>query len=286
MPPVLMERRNMYVAKVWDRQPTKEELKKKFVLLFDARASYLSVCSSLQVGRGRVEYRENPEFDPNLPGLWLARAPQWEHWGCFDPFGPRKDDGSPRWYQTPTLAYAAKDLKADIEVVEAWVWPDHYRMLESWYRQLATARKTLAPGTDELVAATLKDTYTNSIGLFNSDHLRGKPEFSTEDSDTFLPNVQQAALAAQQANLVRTITRVGEAHSMWPIAVKTDMLAYVTDDPDFFTAVPGLKMEKDLGNFKPEGAALAEDVFAQLRPGKRWFPTAGFFTPAEEWGEK
>ncbi|MFE0107470.1 hypothetical protein ACFWYM_44875, partial [Streptomyces sp. NPDC059009] len=286
MPPILMERRNMYVAKVWDRQPTKQELDKRFVLLFDARASYLSVCSSLRVGRGRVEHRENPaEFDPVMPGLHLARLSKWEHWGCFDPFGPRREDDSPRWYQTPTLAYAQKDLGAEFEILESWVWPDHYRMLESWYRQLATARKSLTSGTDELVAATLKDTYTNSIGLFNSDHLRGRPELGTTDSDTFLPNVQQAALAAQQANLVRTIMRVGETHDMWPIAVKTDMLAYVTDDPCFATAVPGLKMEKDLGNFKPEGAAHAADIFTRLRPGKRWFPTASAFTPAEEWGE-
>ncbi|MCW8383964.1 hypothetical protein [Streptomyces justiciae] len=284
LPELLMERRNMYVAKVWDRQPTAEECKMRFVLLFDARASYLSVTSSLKVGRGKIEHRVRPEFDPEIPGLWLARAPKWEHWGCFDPFGPRREDGA-RLYLTPTLAYAHKDLKADIEVEEAWVWPDRYRMLESWYRQLSTARKTLAPGTDETVAATLKDVYTNAVGLFNSDHLRGRPEYGTQDSDLFRPDVQQAVLAAQQANLVRTITRIGEQHKMWPIAVKTDMLAYVTDDPDFATAVPGLKMEANLGNFKPEGAALAEDVFAHLKGGaaRGWFPTASAFMPAEEW---
>ncbi|MET9162094.1 hypothetical protein ABZX56_30600 [Streptomyces parvulus] len=284
MPPLLMERRNMYVAKVWDRQPTAEERKKKFILLFDARASYLSVTSSLRAGRGRVVHLDNPEFDPNLPGLWFTQAPRWEHWGCFDPFGPRRDGEGARWYQTPTLAYAHKDLKADLEITEAWVWPDHYRILESWYRQLATARKTLAPSLDETVSSTLKDVYTNSIGLLNSDHLRGRPEYGTEDSETFRPDVQQAVLAAQQANLVRTITRVGEASGMWPIAVKTDMLAYATDNPDFTTAVPGLKMEAALGNFKPEGGALASEVFARLQGNAQrgWFPTASAFLPAAE----
>ncbi|MGW2865596.1 hypothetical protein [Streptomyces sp. NPDC001205] len=285
MPPILMERRNLYVAKVWDRQPTKEELLMRYVLLFDSRASYLSVCGALNVGRGPVEHRTTPVFDPNMPGLWLARAPEGAHWGTFDVFGPRKDDGSPRWYATPTLAYAQKDLKADVEVSEAWVWPDYYRMLEPWYKQLRTARQALVSSADPLVAATLKDTYTNSIGLFNSDHLRGDPSAGTADSMTFRPDIQQAIVAAQQANLTRTIMRVGNEHGMWPIAVKTDMLAYVTDDPNFFTAVPGLKMENDLGNFKPEGAALAADIFAHLRPGRGWFPTASAFTSAEEWGE-
>ncbi|AWN32626.1 hypothetical protein [Streptomyces sp. NEAU-S7GS2] len=283
-PKVLMERRNLYVAKVWDRQPTQEELKRRYILAFDTRASYLPVCSSLAVGRGAVEHRTGKvEFDPKIPGMWLAKMPAWDNWMTFDPFGPRPADGEMRLYATPTLAYAQKDLGADIEVAEAWVWPDHYRMLEPWYRQLSTARKTLAPTTDETVTATLKDCYTHSIGLFNSDHLRGNPKTGTPDAVTFMPYVQQAAMAAQQANLTRAIVRVGKEAGLWPIAAKTDCLFYVVDDPDFTTAVPGLKMEDKLGHFKPEGAALAEDIFAKLRPGKNWFPTASAFTAPEDW---
>ncbi|MFD8386184.1 hypothetical protein ACFV2X_48090 [Streptomyces sp. NPDC059679] len=282
MPQILMEHRNLYTPRVWDRQPTPDELNRRYVLAYDARASYLSVCSSVEVGRGAVQHLIAPEFNPKIPGLWMAKPLPWEHWGTFDPFGPRPADGVPRPYATPTLAYAQKDLKLDIEITEAWVWPDHYRMLEPWYRQLAGARKALATDTDETVAATLKDVYTNSIGLFNSDHLRGDPKRNIPDSQTFLPYVQQAVLAAQQANLTRAILRVGETANLWPIAVKTDCLFYVVDDPDFTTAVP-LKMEKDLGNFKPEGAAHAKDIFAHLHPGKSWFPTASAFTPAEDW---
>ncbi|MEU3356073.1 hypothetical protein [Streptomyces sp. NPDC037389] len=283
MPTVLMEHRNRYVAQVWDRQPTAEELKRRYVLSYDARASYLSVCGSLAVGRGECEHRtEAVEFDPKVPGLWLARPPAFEHWGTADPFGPRPEDGGMRWYATPTLAYAQKDLMADLEIAEAWVWPDHYRLLEPWYKQLSAARKQLAPGTDATVAATLKDCYTNAIGLFNSDHLRGDPRRGIPDADTFHPYVQQAVMAAQQANLTRAIARVGELSGLWPIAVKTDCLFYVVDDPDFATAVPGLKMESALGNFKPEGAALADEIFAHLRPG-RWFPAHDAFTAPEDW---
>ncbi|MFK8851135.1 hypothetical protein [Streptomyces sp. Ac-502] len=301
---VLTKGRQLYVAKNWDRQPTPEERKRRYVLAYDTRASYLAPCGSLAVGRGDCEHRTGEvEFDPKVPGLWLAKRPGFEHSRTFDPFGPEQRPGVPaagderRWYYTPTLAYADKDLKADIKVYEALVWPDHYRMLEPWYTQLSTARKGITPGTEQCVSATVKDVYTHSIGLFNSDLLLGAPGVKPEEMDpkdlplTFRPDVQQSILAAQQANLTRTITRVGETCGLWPIAVKTDCLFYVVDDPCFETAVPGLKLESaggpgqpmTLGSYKPEGAALAEDVFAHLKPGKRWFPKASAFTAPEDW---
>ncbi|BBG20785.1 putative transcriptional regulator (plasmid) [Actinacidiphila reveromycinica] len=282
LPPPALEFRNLYTARVWDRRPTEAELKRRFILSYDARAAYLSVCSSLACGRGKVEHHTAPTFDPKVPGYWLAKPPAWQHWGTFNPFGPHREDGTPRLYLTPTLAYAQKDLGLDIEVIEAWIWPDHYRMLEPWYKQLSAARKALGPDADPTVGGTVKDVYTHSLGLFNSDHLRGNPARDIDASELFRPDVQQAAMAAHQANLTRAIMKVHDASGLLPIAVKTDCVYWVVDDPDFATAVPGLKLESHLGAFKPEGAALAADIWPHLRPG-RWFPTGDAFTTPEEW---
>ncbi|MDJ0345876.1 hypothetical protein QMK19_35170 [Streptomyces sp. H10-C2] len=282
MPAFILRQPKLYSGQAWHRRLTPFERERAYLLTYDTNGSFLSVCGSLRVGRGKVEHRDRPKFDPTLPGYWKVKLPEWGYPGTFDLFGPRHPDEA-RYYATPTLAYAAKELDIAFQVEEAEVWTDSYRMLEPWYNQLREARKSLPSDVDPTVKATVKAIYTHGIGMFASSKLAGNPQRGIEPADTFRPDVNHHIQAAQQVNMTRSILRIGKATGLWPVGGLTDSLFYAVDDPNFLTAVPGLKLGPDLGSYRPNGGAFMADVLEHLKtPVNKIFEKSLFHSP-DEW---
>ncbi|MFF2902735.1 hypothetical protein [Streptomyces sp. NPDC057966] len=294
MPPFLRRAPRLYSGQAWARglraRPgaaamTEAEQDKAYLLSYDARAAYLAPCGSLRLGRGRLTHLTgtDAQFDPSVPGYYVTKLPAWTTDGWFDLFGPRERNGRPRPYATPTLAYA-QELGVEFEVEEAWVWEESDRTLEPWATQLRKALKALPADGDPMVRTAVKGTYAGAIGLFSSPKLAGRK--GVEPSLMYRPDISDFVMAAQQVSLTRRVLQVGEATGMWPVACMTDSLFYATDDPNFTTAVP-LPMGPNLGHFKPNGAALMEEVLAHLKADSRnTVMHSPLYTSPDEWEGK
>ena len=139
----------------------------------------------------------------------------------------------PKWVTTPTLERALA-LGYQPEILEAWTWPQHGRVLLGWYERFRDASSSLDTDDPDAQAARnqAKVIRTHGIGIIGSDeHLKGKTAYS--------PERRLHVLAKAKANIVYRLQQIGEKTGQWPLAVATDTVLYASDDPDPVTAWPG-----------------------------------------------
>lgn len=283
------------------RAPTPEEAGRRFVHSYDITAAWLAAAKGTELGVGEAEHRDQPAFDPRLPGLWRVTPPGWDTWALPDPFKTRRkrDDGT-AWYYTPLLAMAADLLGAQIEPAEAWVWPQHTRYLDLWATELNKARLALAgppPGyrpedpDAATVLAALKDTYSAAITLFGSSQLDADEESGRERRKLYRPDWAHMLIGTATARLYRKILAIEEANpGLWPLAIDRDNVLYASDDPDPDRACPlpqkpGTPPERkktgnQLGQVKNKGSAAMADAAAPLAAGRFAFDT---LIPPGQW---
>ena len=135
------------------------------------------------------------------------------------------------------------------EILEAWIWPQHGRVLLGWYERFRDASATLDTDDPDAQAARnqAKVIRTHGIGIIGSDeHLKGKTGYS--------PERRLHVLAKAKANIVYRLHQIGEKTGQWPLAVATDTVLYASDDPDPVTAWPGgpQSFGRGFGQYKPE----------------------------------
>jgi hypothetical protein len=170
----------------FQRRPGPEEENHRYLHSYDATAAWLAAAKGTELGIGAAVHKDKPLFDPRLIALWRVRPPAWDTWRVPDPLRTRhpRRDGTV-WAYTPLLAFEAEVLGAEIEPLEAWVWPEHTRYLDLWAQQIDAARLALAgpppswrPGDpdDAAVLAAVKDTYSGAVTLFGSPQLDASPD--------------------------------------------------------------------------------------------------------------
>ncbi len=237
----------------WIRPLTADEQSKAYIHGYDKNAMFLGACSSLNLGLGEPEHLIGEDIRwTGLPGYYFADisreapvrlpnpfAPAAAHWGDEMPIGPR-------WYAAPTIELALK-LGYDAAISEAYVWPEHRRVLEPWYRLLRDARASLKGQHANIALTALKQTYSQTIGWLDSSKQREKEE----PQDLFRPDWRHAIIAQANANLYRKARGVWINTEQAPVAVGTDCLYYVSDIQDPRIACPaGIALGEGLGDFK------------------------------------
>ena len=238
----------------WSRPVTGDEAKCRYVHAYDRGGSYLAAIAGLELPVGEATHHaDGLEFDRKLPGYWLIEigdSADWRYPHPLNPFGHALSE--PKWVTTPTLE-RAHALGYEPTVLEAWVWPEHGRVLVPWQKRAADARSALDVDDADAQAARdqIKVMYTHTIGILNSRiHLAGQTGFS--------PQRHHHIVAKATANILYRIEQIGREHGRWPVAVLKDTLVYVSDDPDPVTAWPGgsKTFGRGLGQYKWEGSAL------------------------------
>jgi hypothetical protein len=245
-PPALAGRREGDLA--WMRPLTDAERAAGFVHSFDRNAQYLSVMGSLSVGIGEPEYRTGPDlaFDRKLPGYWHAVITAELPANLPDPF---PCDPAGRWYTTPTLELAAQ-LGARITLREAYVWPEHSRLLERWYRIVREARLTLSGPAREAVKAL----YTQFIG-----HLESRI-WEREGEAFYRPDIRQLIIAQARVNFWRILRRCAD-EGRPPVLVYVDEALFVGESADPLSAKPAaIALGPDLASFKHSASTPLADV--------------------------
>lgn len=215
--------------------------------------------------------------DRTAPGYWLVEVYETADWRYPNALAPmtRGARGS-RWFSTATLAVAA-ELGYEPRPVEAWTWAEKGRILEPFYKRVTTARGLLEHRTGnpthdvpaQVALDLLKATYTGLIGRLGSPRTAADPD--PLRAALHRPDWRHAVVATSRANRLRQIVKIGREKDIWPVAVVTDTLLYVSDDPDPTSAWPGdaAKLGRGLGQYKPEGSALLVEHAAHLT-GKQY----------------
>lgn len=264
-PPEPLEMANLEVDFSWSRVPTDSEKSMTYVHAYDRSGSYLSVTSGLELGYGEPTHITTPAFDSKTPGIWKITALESSDWRLPNPLNPPRhlaEDGT-FWVTTPTLEIA-HDIGVEPEIHEAWIWEEHLRILEPWYKILRDARNNAKdPAHADLVVADLvKRIYTTTFGTFNSRKHASKPGFA--------PERWFSIVAKARANILRKINTVGNDTGIWPVAVGTDTIVYTSDDPNPVTAWPGKATDLGfkLGQLTCEKSGLLADHLPHLTGGK------------------
>jgi hypothetical protein len=276
----------------FQRRPAAEEEKHAFLHSYDATAAWLAAAKGTEFGLGEAVHRDRIDFDPQLPALWRVVPPAWDTWRAPDPLAARRrrEDGT-IWAYTPLLAFEADMLGAGIQVLEAWVWPEHTRYLDLWAQQLDAARLALAgpppgyrPGDpdDAAVLAAVKDTYSGAVTLFGSSQLAADKESGKPAHRLYRPDWAHLIVNTAAARLYRKVFDAAAASGRWPVGIDRDNLLYTSDDPDPERSCPdGLVpsrpgQEKNpvgnrLGQVKNKGSALMSAAGPLLAAGKFHF---------------
>lgn len=211
------------------------------------------------------------------------------------------------WITVPHADYLITDLRAPVEPLESWTWPDSSARLQATGKSLRLGRDRLL----EEAAATCgrcgrcgnctalsvsKTLYATMTGWLNrrpgtgedGDSETGGGSSLRLDTDEttglttatrsdFLPYGNHAIRAAFLANRDRRIIKAGTASGRWPCAVSNDALYYATDDPDPATALPPpLQYGHKGGQYKPEARIPLAAVREHLG-------TPRFHRAVEEW---
>lgn len=246
----------------WHRPLTSEEAEHTFIHAYDRSGSYLAATAGLELGIGTPEhFSDGCVFDKKLPGYWRVSYFESGDWRLPNPLRSTASfflDANEEtvWVTTPTLEIA-QELDYEVKIHEAYVWPEHGRILSSWYERMRDARKALdTDNKDSQIARDLlKQTYVSSLGLMGSHEYRaGRPGYA--------PERYHHVQAKARANILRRVTQIGNQTGRWPVAILKDTIFYTSNEPDPQKAWPGKPEHygKGLGQYKHEGLANLADV--------------------------
>jgi DNA-directed RNA polymerase specialized sigma24 family protein len=249
----------------WTRTPSEHEQQHRFVHAYDRGASYPSAIAGLELPIGDpVHHTEPVPFNPKTPGYWLIEVPEPDEWRMPYVLNPRGlKFHEPKWVTTPRLERAIA-LGYEPTILQAVIWPEHGRILNNWYQRFRDAASALDPADPEqnAVLKQIKVVRSSGIGLIGSEtYLKGRTGYS--------PERRFHIVAKASSNIVHALAGIGEKTGRWPVAVLTDPVLYLSDDPDPATAWPGdpKKYGTGFGQFKPEGSALLSDHLRYLDGG-------------------
>lgn len=256
----------------WCRPPSEAlgETSLEYVHAYDRGGSYLAGVAGLELPVGDfVHHPEGTDFDPKIPGYWKITTPSepadWRYPSALYT-GRDRETG---WVTTPTLALAREleHVEDQPEILEAYVWPAHARVLDPWYKRIREAR-TATDGADGDLAAVrdmIKETYTRTIGMMGSaNYMEGKADYQ--------PERRHHIVGKARANLLRRVTQIGRDTNVWPLAVKTDTVLYASNEADPIAAWPGKPehLGRGLGQFKVEGSGKLAEQLPYLEHGTKW----------------
>lgn len=264
----------------WTRVPTTEEAAMTYLHVYDRGGAYMAGVTSCELPVGDpTHHAHGTAFDKKLPGYWLITNPNFanpedDDWAGSDwryP-SPLFTAGNRQriWVTTPTLELATSlDFKP--EILEAWTWEQHGRILDLWAKKIREARTLLLndPSTEaRMTLALTKEMYTKTIGMMGSEeHKKG--------TRVYAPHRRQHIVAKARANLLRRIIQIGRDTGCWPLAVLSDSIAYASNEPDPVKAFPGdpKNYGRAIGQLRAEYTGLLSDHLRYL-DGTPWKPAA------------
>jgi len=260
-------------AILWCRRPDRDEASRSFIHAYDANAMYLAAQGATEVGVGEAEHhKEGAAFNPKIAGLWRIDPGSSDDWRLPDITRPAGQlAGTTGWYSTPVVRYLAEELGRPPEILEAYTWDGSTRRyFDQWYQVVRDARAAMmvaaAAGDPDAktVLDAVKQVYKRTVGRL------ARTEDGNVKSPLYRPDWRLAIVSTANVNLLRKLRKAGLQNDMWPVAISTDEVFYLSDQAEPTLAIPApLKLGDGLGQFKvTRSAPLTEDITKALTGGR------------------
>lgn len=243
---------------VWKRALTDAEKQREYIHFFDRNAQFPAAATGAECGEGTPEH--TTEYDPKLPGVWKIKVfpPEASNLGLLPPFPIGE-----QWAYTPTIE-AMELLGYSVEFIEGYQWTTHHRTLQDWAKLTWEARLAVrekwGKGCPE--EHMIKMIANQGLGWLDLGIVRQEKRQSSEPYNR--PDMYNMVRSLARYRMVLKLLEYGKK-GYYPCVIVQDNIAYLSDDPNPETAVPGLMVRcKELGGFKHDGTYLAADVIPLL----------------------
>lgn len=225
----------------------------------DKNSMYLSALAGLDCGIGDPHSwsKDQPlAAAAKLPGLYRVKIKgAWQTgdhpWrtafnGVGGPdllYGTLEQENRQEWVTQPLLKLML-DFNYNVEILEGWQWAQSKRFMNLPCASLWVMRQKLKE-QDQLAYDSIKTIITSFIGLLGSE--------SGKDKQYYRPDLWAATIELAKARMAYNIDKMATEKALWPVAVMTDALWYISPEADASTALaPLMGKENDLGGFKLE----------------------------------
>ncbi|WP_172650814.1 hypothetical protein [Rhodococcus opacus] len=251
----------------WTRVPDEQDLEGTSRLVsIDQRAAYLASAGMLEFGYGQPQHLTGQAAavaavgDKGAPfGLWRITLPPGQTLSL-----PEKlplphphmlaDQPVQTWVTSVSLdglcspvadGGIGADLD-DLDITEAWVYPQQCRVLDKWAKILREARKVSVDTDDEATKRFIGSCYKGYIGrMVNPDMWTAK-----QMQHHHQPLWRASIIAHCRWRGRRVAMRIAHEHSRWPIRTVTDSWVYLLADgediADPSEALGKMSVEKDV----------------------------------------
>lgn len=201
---------------------------------YDKSGAYVGAAGGVLLGVGAPELVSAPTFDARRAGSWHIIARQ----GIGTPASdllPSLIDEQDSWQYTPIVCALLKS-GYEIEVQEAWLYPETHAVLRSFYERIRQLRQA---ATTEEQLRQVKYLYTSAFGTLAHEPKRPWP------GAIFRPDWWYTLVAESKARMFYQMQRVLELDGIAPVRVKVDCIWY----PQQVTALP---LGNGIGQYKYE----------------------------------
>lgn len=233
---------------LWSRRPTVGELEAATkAVVVDQRASYLASAGTINLGWGEPAHVAGAALDAALHrtkvpfGLWHVNIPAASEVNAdprlpvlLPPMQRDLDKRHDAWITTESLMTLTNPVPdggggidlIDIDISEAFVYPNEGRILEAWAKRLRLARADAIETNDPAAREIVAGIYNGYIG-----RMRYAENWSSKyKQHHHQPVWRWAIIANARARARRHAMRIATEHALWPIAAHTDSWTYLTDD--------------------------------------------------------
>ncbi|MDJ0420034.1 hypothetical protein [Rhodococcus opacus] len=277
-------RKELEPAVGWVRVPDAQDLDGVSRLVsIDQRAAYLASAGMLEFGYGQPTHLTGGAAaaaavvgDKGAPfGLWRITLPAGQTLSLPEKLPPphphmRADQPVQTWVTSVSLdglcspvadGGIGADLD-DLDISEAWVYPQQGRVLDKWAKILREARKSAVDTEDAAMKSFIGSCYKGYIGrMVNPDMWTAK-----QMQHHHQPLWRAAIIAHCRWRGRRVAMRIAREHNRWPVRTVTDSWVYLLPDgediADPSDALGKMSVEKDtlLTDTLLSDLASAQDV--------------------------
>ncbi|ULD38985.1 hypothetical protein [Rhodococcus qingshengii] len=244
------------------------------LVAIDQRASYLASAGSDSFGWGTPDHvpvgADRRAREGKMPyGLWRVTLPAAEsiwlpeklplphpHMQFRNPVTTWVTSVSLEALTAPVAGGGAGLDIDDLDLDEAWVWPNQGRALEAWATRLRKARAAAVETGDRAMKAHVGDMYKRYIGrMLNPEQWQAANKLHHHQ-----PVWRATIMASSRQRSRRAAMALADKTGRWPIHAFADALTYVAG-PDDELSDPSPNLGKLVFE---KGAALTEQQIAQL----------------------
>ncbi|MFF2082032.1 DUF927 domain-containing protein [Kitasatospora sp. NPDC058162] len=250
----------------WNRRMEPPEREAKWLHRYDKTAAWLSAWSNTPLGVGEpTHYADGVEFDPKKAGLWrVAEVPGFGLPG-LPIFQLRKAEEGGWWVRSTPAVILLMEAYRDWTpvVLEALVWKDSRRVMETGYDRIRLGREFLLAEVEAgRETAALAKRLNGALYKSGRGYLeRNEPERDHLTGEIYARKIYRPdwAAALQDAAISNTWRdlRTFSQSRRFPLTLETDAITMVSDEADpVLAAPPGMKLGNHRGGlWTVEGSA-------------------------------